>query len=357
MTELGVILTGVGIVLSVFLWIYGPGEALAALKRLLRRVDAVAIQKLTTSGLIIDEPAILQSQTRLRHRRRVFWPVVPGVSPNLIHATFVRVVRSLEAAGLEVTVFVFDEYYAGISGRGQPAASEVARGFVDMLHTMGLPHRGRKVLYQSSAGRGKKVASTVFPSFLNYLGVLSTGEVIGLAKAKAYWSVDTKFARVVKPVLNMAYLLSVGRGVGFTLSGADERALWKCYGRVARRYGLQEPCRLCIPVMEGVGGQATHVLDEEGNIRATDSLDVIGTRVRRGLAEGGDDSAIWYALRYITFAAGREVVVRGTSGHDIVLRDVDGMKDALRSGHVDLEGLSGAVAEEMRAILTGDIYR
>lgn len=300
-----VVLSVLGIVITVLAWLYTP-------RALRHRIDlwrtgahVDKILALDSQGLSIEHREPLASRHFRRKNKHIFWPVVPPDAPSIIHACFLRYLKDLSDNGLRVTLFLFDEYSAMVKGRPATSGRTGAMAFADHLRKMGLSECSHEIVFESQVTRATISAARILPRLLRYFASLSTDSLALAASQKTYLTVDTPAIRYIKPVLNMAFFLSVKRPFGYTISGDDERPLWEAFNRIALSEGLTPPVNLYIPLMPGLDGTPTNALDSIGNITSSDSTAQVAEKASRCLASLADGNAISYFLHYVYLAQGR----------------------------------------------------
>lgn len=314
----GVAASIIGLPLAMLLWCLSPERIRGSILRLVslhRRVDVSVLAELELDGLIVKNRQLLQSVALTSVYRSIFWPVVPGRSPNLVHLAFIRYLVPLRQAGFRITMFVFDDYAATVRGRPADSARAEAELFVASLMEAGLSHSQPQVVYQSSMTKVSRRAGKVLPLFLTYLGRLEHEQLEVIRTGKPSVCASGKVIGYVKPILNMTYLLSVKGRFGFTLSGYDEEPLWRTFSEVVPTgLGLGvPPVTLYIPVMTSTTCGSTHALDQVTNIAKSDSDDEVRQKVGDTLSTLRQGNAVSYAVDRLLCLASRTLKISHNS--------------------------------------------
>jgi hypothetical protein len=344
-----------GLVLGIILWLVKPEpvKKLVA-KAVPRGVDQGSIEDLESKGLAIENKELLYHDSLLRKKRRIYWPVTPTDSPNLIHATFVRFLEDLSRAGLETTVFVFDYYYKVLKGKSEEAVKQDMVQFIDALSRLGLSNCRYRVVYESAVLKSARYNKALMFSIFDYLGSVRKGNIDTIAQPKDYIDEGVVFLRYLKPLFNMLYLSVTSKDYGFTLSGYDEQILWKTYHSLigeARDYKLTN---LYIPTMRSTMHQATHVWDKTTNITSADSRLDIREKVEESLSNPSAENGALYALKYVHFSKDRKLAVSVGRNQIKQYSSVDDLiYDVVHARIPDSDALCDAITEVLYELFHG----
>lgn len=348
----------VGVFLAVTLWLLNPEPLRAKILAFLsfqRQLDVRFLADLEAKGLTIKNRELLQSPRTARLYRNIFWPVVPPISPNLIHGAFIRYLVPLCEGGLRVTLFVFDEYAAIVRGRPTSVAKSDANLFVNALKTMGLSRCNLRVVYQSDIASVSRRAVRVLPAVFRCLGTLGRADLDRMSATKPYMSEDVKAIRYLKPILNMVYMLTVKGRYGFVLSGMDEEPLWSAFKEIVMRehVGVAPVC-LYIPIMKGVSAGGTHGLDETTNVVATDNIEDIKKKVYKGLECLEKGNALSYFLENIFYSMGNVVRMKDGEGW-AESSSISDLLARLKARNSDCEGAVVSITNGIKALFSGSL--
>lgn len=353
---IGIALAVVGIIISIIVWIMKPDLVRRWIAQTRKsRVNSERIQTLASEGLVIENKELLADERSLSRKRFVYWPAVPTCAPGLIHVAFVHYIEDLCNAGLVIVLFVQDNYYRIIAGRTKKVAQREAAQFVRLIRRIGLGKQSHKVVYESHILRSRRASRSVLQSLLTYFGDVPKERVDAIAAYKRMMTDQMPFVRYMKPFLNMLYLSCSSPRFGFTLSGYDERPLWKSYQELvgdARKITL---ANLYIPTLKSITSGATDVFDKEQDITIVDShLDVV-VKIRTNLTHPDPEAGVFYVLKYIVFRKGYGLLARDGSGNMKSYNSVDKLIEDVSDQHVlDRESVVEALSEVIVALIRGN---
>jgi hypothetical protein len=268
--DLGALLGATGSLASIVGGSYGLYKIFQKRRRLvLNKKDKfrIDLEKLweteSAYGLTIGNRELLLDDSILQ-QNKVYWPVVPARTPNLIHLSFVLYLDRLIEAGFKPIMVVLDAYYCRL---GDDRVEEDVQLFIKGMKKIGLSNQATIEFESNLQQRDSKL----LVSLLDYFGGLTKQQFDEFATNNSHVNSNAPFIRYIKPALNMLYLVTFGSEYGFTLSGADEQDIWDKYDNIIGIHKQKRYVNLYIPKMLSATAQETHVHDTRTNIAISDT--------------------------------------------------------------------------------------
>jgi hypothetical protein len=267
------------IALAIFLWLINPRDIQTKIKQLFpRTIDTKILhQGIHKLKLGIENETLLSGKKFINSNKYVFFPVVPNKSPNIIHVTFINVIKGLESLGLHVFVFIYDDYFGRVRNYNQKEKMSFINDFSKYLIDMGI--NKSQMIYESNIIKNKSKTNKIFQRFLYFSSTLSIQEINYLEIVNNHYvDANTKYIRKFKSFLNMLYLECISSKIGFVLSGKDEIALWQTY----EKYFDNRIIHLYIDKYYNQINELGNILDDN-NLSYGDSLETLKEKITKVL--------------------------------------------------------------------------
>lgn len=321
--------------LSIFTWLVPSEKIKEGIK------DMVAQKKVNTKKLkenirklnlgITNEDS-LNNEVSIRKRSTVFFPVVPRRNLSIIHLVFANAIRGLSALGLNVKIFVFDDYYRRVKSCTENVCKEDIKNFISEFTDRGVK-RNNIVLESDLLSKPIEAQKLLFR--IRELGSKKTiNEINELRKQTSAFTKDgDAYIRQEKIFYNLAYI-SMFDNIGFVLCGADEIPMWDAFINLEKsaqggKTELSQLVILSIPKMKNSNGDDTSIWDE-GNLCTDKDIQTIKDKIKENLPKAlrRKDCGVFYLLANLFFAQGEQyqfVVPEGDGSDDntILIKSID----------------------------------
>ena len=297
------------IIIPTLMWLITPQDIRRKLKLVFstwkNKIKIVELEEnIKKLKLGISNENQLTIEEFVKTYRYVFFPVVPNKSPNIIHITFINAVKGLEKLGLRVYVFIYDDYFCKVRGYNIRERKTYIANFSKRLQEMGI--KKSQIVYESSIIKSKPKTNKMINHFLDIASKMTVGEIDALSIVNShYLTIDSKYIRKFKSLLNMTYPACVSSKIGFVLSGKDEKKLWETYVQRIDN-GI---VHLYIDALYNKTGGLGNVLDDE-NLSHEDSVEIIRDKISKLLTAQqayNKDSSIFYLLNHNFFNFGKQI--------------------------------------------------
>ena len=274
----------------------------------------------------------LNNEVSVRKRSTVFFPVVPRRNLSIIHLVFANAIRGLSALGLNVKIFVFDDYYRRVKSCTESVGKEDIKNFISEFTNRGVK-RNNIVLESDLLSKPADAQKLLFR--IRELGSKKTIKEIKELREKtsAFTKEDDAYIRQEKILYNLAYI-SMFENIGFVLCGADEVPMWDAFINLENntqggKTELSQLVILSIPKMKNSNGDDTGIWDE-GNLCTDKDIQTIKDKIRENLPKTlrRKDCGVFYLLANLFFAQGKEYkfVVEESDGsgeNTILIKTID----------------------------------
>ena len=289
------------------------------------KINISAINKLEDCGLQIENKDILSEETTIKKKNIIYFPVVPTSKPNIIHLLFAFYIRKLLSFGLNVNIFVFDDYCMRKDKNNQENVDSDVINFIQIFKKyIGNDNNQRlTIIKESSFIKSDRKSRKVLVSLLEKSSELKRGEMKQIQQNKPI-NDNEVFSRYMKPLYNMSFLSLTSKKYGFTLSGLDEKPLWDCYNKnfKVESYKL---CNLYIPTIDNTEARDTADIGHSAN------SDLILNKVKSNFADIDNipiNSNVSLFLKILIFGDNKDITY--TSDNDITIKSWNKLKQSIK---------------------------
>ena len=284
-------------------------------------------ENISNLNLGIANGGNLNNEVVVLKKRTVFFPVVPRGHLSIIHLVFAQAIKGLTSYGLNVKVFVFDDYYRRVKHYSKPFCKEITEGFISELSKRGIDKD--TIVLESDLLNRPTFAQKLLFRIRDLCSRKTIKEIQQLRElTSSYIKDDSLYIRQEKILYNLAYA-SLFDNIGFVLCGADEVPLWRAFIdlETTNHYGATELSQLIvlyIPKMKNSSKDEKSNWDEE-NICTATSKDYIKKKLTENLEEQfrHEDCGVFYLLQNLYFSHNSEYKFTHDDKRTILVKNVD----------------------------------
>lgn len=328
------------IILPIIMWLVSPAELKKKVKKSLlhKKINNDLLsEKMEKLHLGISNDSQLLVDEFVNKYKYVFFPVVPNKTPNIIHITFINIIKNLEKLGLHVYVFIYDDYFCRVKGYNIKERKTYITNFAKSLQNMGI--QKHQIIFESDfIKKGRKSKKTI-ETIYNITSKLTVKEANNLSVINGHYLNDeSKYIRKFKSILNMAYPNCISSKIGFVLSGKDEQKLWEIYTENIDNNIVH----LYIDALYTTNGSLSNVLDLE-ILSCEDSLEKIKDKVLKILNNPdtyNDNCSIFYLFKYNYFTEKKVILFQQQDGRSLEISTTDALikycEEQLNQGKIEV---------------------
>ena len=328
----------IDIILSVATWLIPSDKVKESVKDMMaqRKVDAKGLKEsIKNLNLDIVNDGNLTNEVSVHKRSTIFFPVVPRKNLSTIHQVFARAISGLSSLGLNVKIFIFDDYYAKVNNCQNGVREDEIMNFIAEL-TQSIKSESDGKIRSNSISIVKESEFLSKPKnaqeVLFHIRELSAKKTIAEIRkmredTSSFTKLDDQYIRQEKILFNLSYA-SMFDNIGYILCGEDEVPMWEDYVRLQGKNGESELSQLVIlyiPKMKNSSGKVSSIWDPD-NYSTEKNKDVLRKIVIENLRAGvrNIDCGAFYILDNLYFSKGKEYRFRSKKGgHQEIINNVD----------------------------------